>query len=234
VYFDLFIRQLGPALSVIFLLYLLGRGGRQPLDWKVGNWSLGIVSILVFLLYSLVYVEGRYVAVFIVLLWGDLLSNLSLPRGQLYNKLGSAASLLIVLSLLGNLAVQNLEGFNSLVARHAQQVDEQVVPPPTWPGEVAEELLRLGIRHGNRVAVIGYAFDSYWARLARVKIVAEMLDWEADPFWLGDAASQARVIQAFARTGARAIIAEHVPAYAHLDGWRQVGNSNYYIYRIDH
>jgi hypothetical protein len=38
------------------------------------------------------------------------------------------------------------------------------------------------------------------------------------------------VLQAFAGTGARAVVAENVPEYARLNGWYQVGNSNYYIY----
>jgi hypothetical protein len=78
--------------------------------------------------------------------------------------------------------------------------------------------------------VIGYAFDSFWARLARVKIVAEMLSVDATPFWLGEPALQREVIEVFADTGAKAIVAEHVPAYATLEGWYQVGHSNFYIY----
>jgi hypothetical protein len=35
---------------------------------------------------------------------------------------------------------------------------------------------------------------------------------------------------AFANTGAKAVIAEVLPAYARLDGWQQIGESNYYVY----
>jgi hypothetical protein len=80
------------------------------------------------------------------------------------------------------------------------------------------------------VAIIGYGFDSFWARLARVRIVAEMLGHQAGDFWLGSEALQQEVLRAFASTGASAIVAEYVPDYARLNGWHQVGNSNYYIY----
>jgi hypothetical protein len=84
------------------------------------------------------------------------------------------------------------------------------------------------------VAIIGYGFDAYWARLARVKIVAEMLDWQADDFWLGDPMFQSRVLHVFASTGAKAVVAENVPSYASLIGWHRVGESNYFIYILNH
>jgi hypothetical protein len=87
----------------------------------------------------------------------------------------------------------------------------------------------LGIQPGDKVAVIGYGFDSFWARLARVQIVAEMLGAEADPFWLGDPALQSDVLQAFATAEARAVVAERVPSYADLSGWHRVGDSDYYV-----
>jgi hypothetical protein len=88
------------------------------------------------------------------------------------------------------------------------------------------------VEPGDRVAVIGYAFDSFWARLARVRIVAELLEWEATPFWLGSSTFQSQVIEIFAETGAKAIVAEHVPPYASLVGWHRVGKSNYYIHVV--
>ena len=80
------------------------------------------------------------------------------------------------------------------------------------------------------MGVIGYAYDSFWARLARVRIVAEMLEADADELWRGDEALRQSVLQAFANTGVDAVVAEYVPGYAGLRDWHQVENSNYYIY----
>jgi hypothetical protein len=104
------------------------------------------------------------------------------------------------------------------------------VRPPSWPGEVAESLHQLGIKEGDEVGVIGYGFDSFWARLARVQIVAELLEQDADSFWYGDPVLKAEVTQAFAGAGVKAIVAESVPAHVFLNGWNQVGDSNYYIF----
>jgi len=84
-----------------------------------------------------------------------------------------------------------------------------------------------------QVAIIGYGFDAYWARLARVRIVAELLGTQAGLFWTGDAATQAQVIDAFAASGAQAIVAEDAPSYAVLPHWRRVGDTNYFIYLLD-
>jgi hypothetical protein len=92
-------------------------------------------------------------------------------------------------------------------------------------------LTELGVKPGDTVGVIGYAYDSFWARLARVKIVAEMFEAEAiDDLWQADESLRERVLQAFADAGVRAVVAEYVPQDVRLDGWHRVQNSNYYIY----
>jgi hypothetical protein len=88
----------------------------------------------------------------------------------------------------------------------------------------------LGVRPGDRVAVIGYAYDSFWARLARVKIVAEMPEQQAVKFWMGDDRLQEDVLNAFASSGVKAVVAEYAPVYARLPGWHQVDSSSYYVY----
>lgn len=233
VYFDVIFRQLGPVTAGILILYLMGYRARP---WKIGvirDWSLAIIAGLMLALLSLVYTEGRYFGAFIVLMAADLLSNLSLENTGFERKLTVAVCAVMIFSLLGSLLAHNLEGFNSLSARQGERESAGSVKPLEWPGQAAEELQRLGVQPGDRVAVIGYAFDSFWARLARVKIVAEMFGWEADSFYLGSKSFQAEVLRSFASAGARAVVAEYVPAYARLDGWHQVGDSSYYIYLLE-
>jgi hypothetical protein len=59
-----------------------------------------------------------------------------------------------------------------------------------------------------------------------------MLDSDAGAFWDGSAASRDEVMAAFAEAGVTAVVAEYVPENVTLDGWHQVGISNYYIYII--
>jgi len=231
-YFDLFLRQLGVLVVATLILYWMGPHRRPKVVYLVRGGGLAIVALAAFGIYALVYAEARYVGVFVVLLWADLIANLSLPESQTFRRLASGLGALTVVFLLLNLAAFELQGFSALSSRRNEQQGSSEGAPPSWPGEVAEELYRLGVEPGDQVAVIGYGFSSFWARLARVQIVAEMLEWQADPFWLGNPDFQSEVIQAFASTGAEAIIAEEVPGYATLTGWHKVGSSNYYVYTL--
>ena len=131
--------------------------------------------------------------------------------------------------LLANIILFNLDGFTRLNPSWQSSLGA-VAAPAAKPIAVARTLQELGVRQGDKVGVIGYAYDSFWARLARVRIVAEMLEADADDFWRGDEALRQSVLQAFANTGVDAVVAEYVPDYAGLHDWHQVENSNYYIY----
>jgi hypothetical protein len=227
-YLDLFIRQQGGLLVGILVLILFSSIRIQSLINIFRLWGLLIISLLAMALYLVVYVEGRYIGVFVLLFWSDLLANVQVQASQVLSKLVKGLSLLMLAIVLINLSIFNLEGFKRLYpSPNAQMVTNS--PSPSWPGAVSEELCRLGVEPGDQVGVIGYAFDSFWARLTKVQIVAEMFDWQADPFWLGEPAFQEEVLDVFAGTGARAVVAERVPHYANLSGWHQVEDSNYYI-----
>ncbi|HZD55605.1 MAG TPA: hypothetical protein VE136_02685 [Anaerolineales bacterium] len=230
-YLDIFLHQLGVLVFSVFILYIVGIRRQGRIDFSLRGWGLAVVALVAFGMYALVYVEGRYIGVFVTLLCGDLLSNLSLPKTQTHKRLVSAMSAAMVIFMLLNILFFNLEGIRGLMGwGEPRQLNASQAQTPSWPGEVAEELHALGIEAGDKVAIIGYGFGAFWARLARVQIVAEMLGWQADDFWSGDLSLQSEALQAFASTGAKALVAEHVPSYASLDGWDQVGQSNYYIY----
>jgi hypothetical protein len=234
-YFDLFFRQQGGLIVCVLILYFWMR---KPRSTNIQNilqeFGLAIVALLAFGMFALVHVQPRYIGAFVVLLWADVLAAVRLPASQEARRLLSFAGAIMLSVMLMNIMAFNLQGFCDLtgVGKVNQVPSPQKAGRPGWPGAVAEELHRLGIRPGDKVAVIGYAFDSFWARLARVQIVAEMFDWQAEKFWLGESALQSNVLRAFAGTGAKAIVAERVPSNVSPTGWHRVGNSNYYIYLL--
>jgi hypothetical protein len=136
------------------------------------------------------------------------------------------------IGLLINIVLFNLDGFNRLNPSLGGTSFDQNAPPAK-PLAVAHTLKDLGVNPGDEVGVIGYAYDSFWARLARVRIEAEMLEEDAMDLWRGDDVLQQEVLQSFAGVGLKAVVAENVPDYARLNGWHQVENSNYYVYRFD-
>jgi hypothetical protein len=235
-YLDFFFRQQAGLVLGLFVLFLMGRW--QPLKTTeiVREWGLVICALAAFGMYALIYVENRYVGAFAVIFWAGFLTKARLARSEMSKRLVSVVSISMLLFLIVNIGAFNLEGFNAMAFNvNAFKTKKPGNPvshlsrSPGWPGEVAQELIRLGVERGAKVGVIGYAFASFWARLARVKIAAEMLESDADTFWRGDASLHSEVIEAFQSTGAKAIVAEHVPSYAHLEAWYRVGTSNYYI-----
>jgi hypothetical protein len=231
-YFDLFFHQLGILLLGIFTFYMLRQKRGFSQREVIQRWGLAVAAFAAFGLYALVLVEGRYIGVFVNILFACLLANVCLSNTQTNKKLIGGISIMMVGFLLLNLIAFNLNGYRDLTSGSGTHTTAQTAVLPQWPGEVAETLHRLEVKPGDSVGVIGYGFDSYWARLAKVHIAAEMLDSDADAFWDGSAALRGEVMTAYAEAGVTAVVAEYVPENVTLDGWRQVGISNYYIYII--
>jgi 4-amino-4-deoxy-L-arabinose transferase-like glycosyltransferase len=229
VYAELFFLRQGIFVACVIALYTMGQTRKHIGSESLRSWALVIPAVFAFGLYATVLVEDRYVGAFILLFWADILANIQLPNiannGLWLRALGAVACI----GLIANIVIFNLDGLNRL----KQPVEDKSMQPlsvPARPLAVAQTLRELGVNAGDKVAVIGYAYDSYWARLARVKIVSEMLETDAVHFWRSNPTLQQTVLQAFAGTGAKAVIAEYVPQYAQLPGWQRVGISNYYIY----
>jgi hypothetical protein len=227
-YLDLFAIKQGMLFACITALYFIGSRQNVGLMGVLKRWALMIPALAAFGLYGLVLVADRYIGVFVVLFWADILANIKLPASSsnrtLINVFGSIAAV----GLIVNLTIFNLDGIRRLSPTSG--ITMSAAYEPIKPLRVAQELTQHGIMNGDYVGVIGYGFDSFWARLARVQITAEMLEYEAGDFWLGDDDLQAAVMEAFASTGVKAVVAEFVPYYARLNGWKQVDNSYYFIY----
>ena len=129
----------------------------------------------------------------------------------------------------------------SLVPAYATARDlikrEDGSAPIYW--QVADGLTSMGVKPGDQVGFIGegFAAGSYWARLAKIQIIAEITSGsnfepkqDVEKFWNGSAATKSRVIEAFSQTGAKAIIADRTPPGDSLAGWHRIGNTDHYIY----
>jgi Fe2+ transport system protein FeoA len=77
---------------------------------------------------------------------------------------------------------------------------------------VAERLRDLGMTPGTKVAVIGDGEGAYWARLARVRIVAEVMDRNGGSvqFWRSAESVQQQVYDLFQSAHAKIVVASCV------------------------
>jgi hypothetical protein len=101
-----------------------------------------------------------------------------------------------------------------------------------------------GVAPGTPVALIGDGNEAYWARLGRVRIVAEIpFDvWDpvvrtpdvsdVDVFWAAGAEERAAVMRKFAETGAKVAIARDVPPGPAGFGWQRIIGTHYFLYPL--
>lgn len=236
-YFELFFRTQGGFLATVLLLLLMTPWETRPPRDRIAGFLVFIWAIAAFGLYSLVHVTTRYIAPFVVLLWAGLLSLVRLPDGRQVRRLMSAASSILILFVWINIAALNLEGLSAMAgfsplsesgATAGQFSDGHRADHPA----IAEELLSRGFRQGDHVAFIGYSFSAYWARLARLRIVAEIHPEDIAAFWTADATRQEAVLRAFAGTGVKAVLSESAPPGAIPPGWEPIGDTGYLMYRF--
>lgn len=233
-YLDLFFREQAGLTVGTILLYLFSRYRQLSFLGIIGHWGLLIPALGAFGFYGIVHVIGRYIGMFALLIWGELLSNIRLPDTVQIRKTAAYLSAVMIALMVISIGIFNIEGMLDLIGgRNPHQQAIAGAPGPARATTVARELQHLGVKPGERVGVIGYAFGSFWARLARVQIAAEMLESDAKTFWLGDRLLQSNTLAAFAGSGVKAVIAEQVPPYADLSDWRKIGNSGTYVYRFD-
>ncbi len=228
-YLELFLQKQGILLACVLILYIMGQKQKRTFAEILRQWAFVIPAVAAFGLYALVLVEDRYVGVFILLFWTDILATIRLPEMPNRKAWLNAFCAVAAFGLLSNIILFNLDGFTRLNPAMNSNF-EQPSAPPAGPIAVAQSLHELGIERGDKVGVIGYAYEAYWARLAKVRITAEMLDADAAELWDGDSAVRQSVLQAFANSGVDAVVAEYVPGYVDLHDWHQVENSNFYIY----
>ncbi|MGO9896069.1 MAG: hypothetical protein ACLPX8_17870 [Bryobacteraceae bacterium] len=177
-------------------------------------------------LYSAVWVDARYVAAYVVLFWLGVLALVRFGASRSRRTMVRLTASLLTLAVL----LQVSPGFLRLA--WASQ------PKPT-PALVAERLWKLGIARGDKVAAIGNNFWAYWARLARVRIVAEIpeVEWadsvrvskptDTQRFWTAGHSTQGQIVERLRSTGARAIVARRSPIPS---GWEEIPGTDYCVY----
>jgi PAS domain S-box-containing protein len=204
------------AWAAVALLSLFMIPARWPAVRNIlSNWHLLLPAAAAFLMYGLVYVEVRHVAAFFVLFWTATFLGL---YGS--NSAGSPRvfiPLTLALAILMSASVALKTGSSAWKLRDAGF--------PSW--EVVKGLQEIGVKPGDQVACVGWTFDAYWTRLARVSIVAEIP--HAPEFWGADPSVKAQAIGAIALTGAKVIVAVGAPPDLPF-GWRRIGKGSPVVY----
>jgi hypothetical protein len=177
----------------IFLI-LLGSDFKQTFRSILAFPYLIIVSLVVFALYCLTTIQGRFLPAWELLIWGSLLTAAHQRRSIV--GIYRAVTAFVCLAMIGAVAYmiygETIHGFHN---------------DATTEYEIAEGLQEMALQPGENVAAIGFGIDAHWAYLDRLNIVAEINPEDTCGFWNEPADIQAQVMEKFAQAGVDVVVA---------------------------
>ncbi len=208
------------------LLSFMGPKNSGRLKLFTGSWPMIVPGVFATCLFLCVWVEPRYLAPFLVLVLLGLLP-VALSGSSKEPSIRSTLAVVAVIAVV-------MASVSFFVLHRA------VYPALGDYGgahyKAAEILNRDGVRPGEGVGLLGDNSDGmYLARLARVRIVAQIPPEETNNFWrLTDPRQKAQVYDAFQKTGAVAVVTPETPPSTGFSDWQRVGSSKYYIRFLPH
>ncbi len=225
-------------------LLALQREGRAVARARMSrDWPILLPCVAGLCMYSLVYVDRRYVAGFLAVLALTIFDSVRLPRKRA--PIGYwcvAVSATLTLAALTGRATW----FDLRTAATDLYHRSEAHPNLQWA--LVEHFRTQGVAPETKVAYVGLAINAHWVRLIGARIVAEvpfkydrnsnlshsLRDdlTEIEQFWRSGPDVRAKVVRAFRDSGAEVIVADHVPQWASPEsaGWRRVGSTSTYVY----
>jgi len=185
-------------------------------------WPLLAISIVGMMAYLPILVVDRYLGGFVLVLFLAMLAAVRLrPDFQ-----RSGASVVLAVSLTMTLATMD---YTVRVLTNHFAIPGNG-PNPVWQDVVAaEQLLRMGAQPGDKVAVIADGTGAYWARLGKLRIVAEIMDANhgSREFWDGPEGGKQDVYKTFAQAHAKLVVTSCPPRTP--AGWQHIEGTPYCV-----
>jgi hypothetical protein len=221
---NLYMAPLWGLMAGGLVLFFMSPSVPRRFQHFVKSWPLLIPGVAGLSAYTLVLVQPRYIAPFLVLVFLGLFSGILLQKSDNPTKRNTIVTLVIAASVMVYTSM--------FIVLHL------AMPLPILQGhggrfyQAAESLDRKGVRPGESVAIIGSGWDGMiWARLARVRIVAQIPPEDANDFWgASNPRAKAEVYETFATAGAEAVVTEETPPSVGFADWQKVGDTQYYVH----
>ena len=239
IFFVRFILLQSAIIICLILIYLFSKNKRSTIKELTYLWFIILPPFASLFLYLLVHLEQRYLGGYNIVVLCSLLSGLLLAtRNNWTSMLKIICSMMLMIitiqiSLYTLYIVNNRSpqlGLLDSPGRRATEKDRDFFS--MTPSKVAVYLSRGIIAPGDKVACIEKlnGMHAFWARLAKVRIVAEIHGEDIAKFWRADDLVKAQVIDAFARTGAKILVFNRpgdATGLADFDA-RRIDNTDYY------
>jgi|SRR5208282_240809 len=178
------------------VLILLGANPRATANGLASYWYLILPGAALLGMYALTFVTYRYLPPWLMLLWAAVLFGVrmrsQLAESAFYRRLPDFVAIVLISAV----------AYGTYGQFHHGRDDDATPEYAT-----AEGLQKIGLEPGAKVGAIGFDSDAHWAYLARFSVVAEINSNEECAFWSASPSVQSDVLNAFARAGAIAIVA---------------------------
>ncbi len=214
-YAELLLRSQAGLLAGALTLILAG--GIATRAAMLDKWPLFAMCFVTMWLYSLVHAETRFVGAYVVLFWLAILFSVRLASRET-RRMAEYLVLAVVVTVLLSVADGTV---HAVIAGGPYSALDQVM--------VADDLGKMGLIAGDRVAVLGDGNWSYWARLGKLKIVSIIMSPDTQAFWAQTAEEKEKVYRLMGSTGARAVVSAAVPISDVWNGWKRIGVTDYYV-----
>lgn len=190
------------------------------------SWTIAAPAVVACAVYAITanlfgHMMERYFIAWFVLLYSACLLAARFPG----TRVGIISSRIFILSMSTLMLVVTA----GLLLMHSKMTELYPIPHDTI---VANKLRALGLNPGDKIAQLGFR-RYYWARLAKVKIVADIFDM--DGFWKMDPQEREKLIDVLRRHDVKAIVMTWAAARVkpgENSGWVEVHPTNALVYII--
>jgi hypothetical protein len=215
------------GLVVLAVLAYAGRNRLRHPELIFLIWPCAVLGM-----YALLFTEYRYAAPFLVLIWVAGYS-------AVLNRIDQAQRILLVI-LVCVVLVPVFREFFAQERRISKPGSKEspftyaYLAPSQDPSEdavVAQALQRSGTKAGDHIATVGPAFLDYFARISRVRVIAEIE--EPDEFWNAPLPAVQTAERVLAQAGAKILVAKDRPPGFQAGLWRKIEGTQYSVLRLN-
>lgn len=193
-------------------------------------WPLVVLPIVALGAYASVIENDRYLGGFVLVLYLALFAAVGV-RPDLRRSAQYVAIAVFITMMIGTV------DYTVRIARHHMAIPGVGPNSTSIDVTVAQRLAETGAAPNSKLAIIGDGTGAYWARLAKLRIVAEIMDMGhgTKEFWNSPADVQQQVYAAFRESHATFVVAVCPSSSQSVapEGWNLIRGTEYCIRRLD-
>lgn len=214
------------VVGVIVLALLTGRG------WLAGLrdlWPLIAIATIGMGAYLPLVENDRYMGGFVLVLFLTLLAAVRL------SPVAQTSAAYVTLAVFFSMALATAD-YTVRVATHHLAIPGSGPNSTVQDITAAEQLWRMGMHPGDKVAIIMNGTGAYWAHLAKLRIVAEIMETGhgTAEFWNSPGEVQQQVYDLSASHAHARLMVAACPASAGIPvGWEPLAGTSYCVRHLD-